>query len=98
MLAVDDRVVMVSGANRGIGRAMAVGLLAKGWRLSLGARRPETLADMVGERVLGVAYDALDPGSAEAWVDATLARFARRTAGTRISSISGRSTRWHPCA
>jgi NAD(P)-dependent dehydrogenase (short-subunit alcohol dehydrogenase family) len=81
MLAVDNRVVMVSGANRGIGRAMAVGLLAKGWRLSLGARRPEALAEISGtgsgDRVLTVAYDALDPVSAKAWVDATLARFAR---------------------
>jgi NAD(P)-dependent dehydrogenase (short-subunit alcohol dehydrogenase family) len=81
MLAVDDRVVMVSGANRGIGRALAAGLLAKGYRLSLGARRPESLADLAGEgageRVLAAAYDALDPVSAAAWVEATLARFGR---------------------
>jgi NAD(P)-dependent dehydrogenase (short-subunit alcohol dehydrogenase family) len=80
MLAVDNRVVMISGANRGIGRALAVGLLAKGYRLSLGARRPETLADIASasaERVLAVAYDALDHASAEAWVAATLARFGR---------------------
>jgi NADP-dependent 3-hydroxy acid dehydrogenase YdfG len=80
MLAVDNRVVMISGANRGIGRALAVGLLAKGYRLSLGARRPETLADIASapaERVLAVAYDALDHASAKAWVAATLARFGR---------------------
>jgi NADP-dependent 3-hydroxy acid dehydrogenase YdfG len=81
MLAVDNRVAMVSGANRGIGRAVAVGLLAMGYRLSLGARRPEALAGIAApgqeERVLGVAYDALDAAAADAWVDATLARFGR---------------------
>jgi NAD(P)-dependent dehydrogenase (short-subunit alcohol dehydrogenase family) len=80
MLAVDNRVVMVSGANRGIGRALAVGLLAKGYRLSLGARRPEMLAEIArdaAERVLAVRYDALDHASAEAWVAATLACFGR---------------------
>jgi NAD(P)-dependent dehydrogenase (short-subunit alcohol dehydrogenase family) len=77
MLAVDERVVMVSGANRGIGRALAVGLLAKGYRLSLGARRPEALDDIAGDRALAVAYDALDPAAAGAWVEATLARFGR---------------------
>ena len=81
MLAADNRVVMVSGANRGIGRAVAVGLLRRSYRLSLGARRPEALAGIAvegqEERVLGVAYEALDPRAADAWVDATLARFGR---------------------
>jgi NAD(P)-dependent dehydrogenase (short-subunit alcohol dehydrogenase family) len=77
MLAVDNRVVMVSGANRGIGRAIAEGLLAKGYRLSLGARQPETLEGLAGERVLAVAYDALDAASAKAWVEATIARFGQ---------------------
>jgi NADP-dependent 3-hydroxy acid dehydrogenase YdfG len=77
MLAIDNRVVMVSGANRGIGRAVAKSLLEKGYRLSLGARRLEALADLAGERALAVAYDALDPASAEGWVAATLERFGQ---------------------
>lgn len=77
MLAVEDRVVMISGANRGIGRAIAHRLLDQGYRLSLGARRPEALREVAGERVLAVAHDALDASSARAWVEATLARFGR---------------------
>jgi NAD(P)-dependent dehydrogenase (short-subunit alcohol dehydrogenase family) len=76
MLEANDRVVMLSGANRGIGRAMAGVLLAKGYRLSLGARDPQGV-DLAGERVLTVAYDALDRASAGAWVEATLARFGQ---------------------
>ncbi|MEM7021160.1 MAG: SDR family NAD(P)-dependent oxidoreductase [Pseudomonadota bacterium] len=67
----------MSGANRGIGKAVAEGLLAKGYRLSLGTRRPELLEDLAGDRVLAHAYDALDPSSAEAWVAATIARFGQ---------------------
>jgi len=80
MLAVDNRVIMVSGANRGIGRVVAAGLLAKGYRLSLGARQPEALADLADQgagRVLTAAYDALDPATATAWVEATLEGFGQ---------------------
>jgi len=77
MLDVDNRVIMVSGANRGIGRAQAQVLRAKGYRLSLGARSLEAVADLASERVLTAPYDALDHASARAWVDATLARFGQ---------------------
>ncbi len=44
MLAAEGRVVMVSGANRGIGHAVARVLHDKGYSLSLGARDPAQLA------------------------------------------------------
>ncbi|MCX7684227.1 MAG: SDR family NAD(P)-dependent oxidoreductase [Acetobacteraceae bacterium] len=76
-----DRVVMVSGANRGIGLAIARHLAAAGYRLSLGARDPAMLAEATAglpeERVLRHAFDALRPQDAEAWVAATVARFGR---------------------
>src|ERR1041384_3780922 len=52
---------MVSGANRGIGLAVARALARDGYRLSLGVRRPQTVpADLLSdtEDVLVCAYAA----------------------------------------
>ncbi len=81
MLDSDGRVVMISGANRGIGRAVAERLRDEGYSLSLGARDPAALRDLVKtlapERVLGHAFDARERNGAEAWADATRERFGR---------------------
>ncbi|GGH16486.1 agropine synthesis reductase [Alsobacter metallidurans] len=71
------RVAMVSGANRGIGLAVARELGRAGFALSLGVRRPETVpADLAsGADVLVCGYDARDRASATAWADSTAARF-----------------------
>ncbi|MCW6508256.1 SDR family NAD(P)-dependent oxidoreductase [Lichenifustis flavocetrariae] len=72
------RVVMISGANRGIGAAIARHLDANDWQLSLGVRSP-TAMDVPpgGSDTLVQAYDARDRGSQTAWVEATVARFGR---------------------
>jgi NADP-dependent 3-hydroxy acid dehydrogenase YdfG len=81
MLPPEDRVVMVSGANRGIGLAVARCLLAKGYRLSLGARDAGKIAPALGDldasRVIAVAFDARDRASCEAWVTHTATHFGR---------------------
>ena len=76
MLAVEGRVVMISGANRGIGRAIAQCLHGKGYALSLGARDPDAIG-LAGEAVMRHYYDATDAASNEAWVEATIGRFGR---------------------
>ena len=78
MLEPQGRVVMVSGANRGIGRAIAQCLHGKGYSLSLGARDSASLdTEFADERVMTHAYDATDAANNAAWVAATMDRFGR---------------------
>jgi len=81
MLNPDGRVIMISGANRGIGLAVARVLYDAGYSLSLGARDPAAFADVTGDwapdRVLTGRYDATDQETHRQWVAATVERFGR---------------------
>ena len=72
-----QRNVLITGASRGIGRSIAKRLLNDGHRLSLGLRDPEALrgTELEVDQVVHHAYDARDPASAEAWVDAILSQW-----------------------
>ncbi len=76
-----ERVVMLSGANRGIGARIAARLAADGYRLSLGARRMDALTasapDVGPDRMMLNHHEATDLDSARGWVDATVERFGR---------------------
>ena len=76
------RTVLISGASRGIGRAIAEQLLADGHQLSLGLRNPEALRGTGldpdrSPNLLVHPYEAAEPASAAAWVAASLERFGR---------------------
>ena len=71
------RTLLISGAARGIGRAIAERALHEGHRLSLGLRQPEVLrgtcldpAIAGTDRIHVLDYDANDPGAADRWVAA----------------------------
>ena len=87
----DAPVVMVSGANRGIGAAIAETLHAAGWRVSLGCRtepaeRPERNDWLVCH------YDALDSQSARSWIEETVRVFGGIDALVNNAGILSRAS------
>lgn len=73
MLQPDERVVMISGASRGIGLAMASRLHNEGYRLSLGGRNIDALTSVVdgwqGPTISCHYFDASDANSQRVWVE-----------------------------
>jgi NAD(P)-dependent dehydrogenase (short-subunit alcohol dehydrogenase family) len=81
MLTLEGRVFLISGANRGIGLAVAEALYSKGCRLSLGVRNAASLSGFLAERDpdrLHIArYEAESWVTHAAWVAAAASRFGR---------------------
>ena len=85
-LLLTDKVAIVTGSSRGLGRASAMALAAEGCRVTLCARGADTLRESalaVGQsskgpdRVLAVVADVSTADGAEAVVRQTLDRFGR---------------------
>src|SRR3974390_603038 len=79
------RVAIVTGAARGIGRAMALGLLGSGYRVMASDIDPGVLDELkraagehgAAERLAVLAADVARDETAAETVQATLARFGR---------------------
>jgi NAD(P)-dependent dehydrogenase (short-subunit alcohol dehydrogenase family) len=74
------RVWLLTGASRGLGRAIAETVLAAGDRLQAGARDPRTLADLAArypETLRIATLDVTDPAAGEAAVQAALHAWGR---------------------
>lgn len=80
---VTDRVAVVTGGGRGIGRGVALALAEAGADVVVAARREETLDEVVaavealGRRGLAVPTDVTDPAQREALVARTVDTFGR---------------------
>jgi 3-oxoacyl-[acyl-carrier protein] reductase len=91
-LGLSDRVYVVTGASRGLGRACAELLAAEGARLVLCARDDDALkatAAALGgsERAIAVSGDLGEPGIETCLVAAAIARYGRLDGG--LISIGG---------
>ena len=83
-LSLKDKVAFVTGASKGIGRAVAEGLAKEGANVVLTARNDEPLqvaaneiAAMSGTEVIGMAGDMSKGDDVERCVNATLNKFGR---------------------
>lgn len=81
--AVEGRgpVAVVTGAGSGIGRAVALALLAAGWRVALAGRRREPLSEVAAQagasRTLVIPTDVSDAEAVRALFDQVVAGFGR---------------------
>ena len=90
MTAPSARVGIITGASRGIGRALALGLAREGWSVVVAAKSTESTDQMpgsiysvaqevqaLGAQALPVRVDVRDEGQIEGMVARTLGRFGR---------------------
>jgi NAD(P)-dependent dehydrogenase (short-subunit alcohol dehydrogenase family) len=80
MLEPAGRVILISGASRGIGLAIAERLIEAGYRLSLGVRNPAAPPAGLAapaDRLHVARYIAEDWSTHQAWVAGAAARFGR---------------------
>jgi NAD(P)-dependent dehydrogenase (short-subunit alcohol dehydrogenase family) len=86
MLDPLGRVVLITGATRGIGREVLRRLHGSGWLVSAGVRGAPRLP--AGPDLMVHRWEAEEEGSAEAWVAATMARFGRIDAVVNSAGIN----------
>ena len=82
-LGLNDKVAIVTGASRGLGKGIALGLAAEGCRIATCARGEDALQaaaeeiEAQGADVLALPLDLTEAGAAQRLVEATVERFGR---------------------
>ena len=80
MSALADKVVAITGATAGIGRATARAVVAEGASAVVGGRRRERLDELeaeLGDAVKGVEMDVRDPEASRRLIEAAVSRYGK---------------------
>jgi NAD(P)-dependent dehydrogenase (short-subunit alcohol dehydrogenase family) len=82
--AAETAAVLITGANRGIGLALATGYAAKGWRVIATCRDPSTASDLqtLARQYTGVSLETLDVTSPK-----SIDKLAGKLRGTAIDVL-----------
>lgn len=93
-MALNGKVALVTGSSRGIGRASALELAARGARVAVHFRDDEdaaarTLADLAGDGHCAVKADVCDPRDVRRLVDEVTARFGRLDVLVNNAGVGG---------
>ena len=97
-LGLKDKVVVVTGASRGIGRAIAHGFADEGARLSICGRTQDTLQNVTAElttkgaHVFAKPTDVTDTGQVEAFISETVDTYGK--IDVVVNNVGG--SRWTP--
>jgi 3-oxoacyl-[acyl-carrier protein] reductase len=92
-LKIDQKVAMISGASRGIGKYIARALADEGCRLGICARSTDELEATAeelretGASVLALPLDVAEDGAPERFVEATVERFG--TVDILVNNVGG---------
>ena len=95
MLELGGQVAVVTGGNRGIGRAIVLAMARAGASVAIAARDRAALeqvareVEAAGRECLTVACDVADPASVEALGDSVLVRFGRVDAVVGNAGVAG---------
>src|SRR5215510_12524501 len=73
-MTAESRTALITGASSGLGAAIALEMAARGWKVAMGARRADRLAE-TAEKARAQGAAAVHAGALDVTDDASVARF-----------------------
>src|SRR6185503_12219597 len=87
-----DKVMLVTGATSGMGRACARAFVAEGAKVAVAGRRKDRLSEVkqeLGDRAFALEGDVLDAATCQRWVDDAARHFGRLDGLVNAAGVLG---------